>query len=90
MHLVTSRSRRLQEKGRASGLREGSCGKQPGASERDFIVTTVGCGKDRSLKCRLVNDAALDEERTRQLLCRVAEGNTLAFWMLWEIGRAHV
>src|SRR5262245_21182758 len=90
MHLVPSRSWRLQEKGKASGLPEGSCGAQPGGSVKDFIVATMGCAQDRSVKGRLVKDAILDEERTRQLLCRVAEGNTLAFWMLWDLHKGHL
>jgi RNA polymerase sigma-70 factor (ECF subfamily) len=42
------------------------------------------------LKPRLIHDAALDEEQTRQLLSRVAEGNTLAFWMLWDLHKGHL
>jgi RNA polymerase sigma-70 factor (ECF subfamily) len=35
-------------------------------------------------------DAALEEERTRLLLGRVAQGNTLAFWMLWDLYKGHL
>jgi RNA polymerase sigma factor (sigma-70 family) len=90
MHLVPSRSPRLQEKGSVSDLSEATCGKQSASSARDFIVTTSRSARDRSLKYRRVNDATLDEERTRQLLCRVAEGNTLAFWMLWDLHKGHL
>jgi RNA polymerase sigma-70 factor (ECF subfamily) len=55
------------------------------------MVTPIGCTMNGCcLKCRLINDAALKEEQTRQLLCRLNEGNTLAFWKLWELHKAHL
>ena len=91
MHLVPSRSRETGEDGRRSRLPQRICGTQSGGSTSGFIVTTRGCATDNvCLKCRLIHDAALEEEQTRQLLCRVAEGNTVAFWMLWDLHKAHL
>ena len=89
MHLVPSRSPSLQEKGSVSDQSEHSLGEQPPNSGKDFIVTTTRPA-NRSLKCRPGNDATLDEERTRQLLRRVSEGNTVAFWMLWDLHKGHL
>jgi RNA polymerase sigma-70 factor (ECF subfamily) len=46
----------------------------------------MGCSTDCCcLNCLQINDTALEEERTRQLLRRVAGGSTQAFWMLWDL-----
>jgi RNA polymerase sigma factor (sigma-70 family) len=91
MHQVPSRSRESWEDGRRSRFPQRNCGTQSGGSTSGFIVTTLACATDnRCLKCRLIHDAALEEEQTRQLLCRVAEGNTLAFWMLWDLHKGHL
>ncbi|HEX5732703.1 MAG TPA: RNA polymerase sigma factor [Blastocatellia bacterium] len=91
MHFIPARSRKPQEEGKRSSLPEGIRGKQSKDLATDFIITdlgvTTGCA---CLKCRLVNEAALEEERTRQLLSRVAEGNILAFWTLWDLYKGHL
>ena len=96
MHFIPASSRKPQEEGRGLSLNEGICGKQSRDANceftiSEFTITDVGSATDCSChKCRPVNDAALEEERTQQLLCRVAEGNTLAFWMLWDLYKGHL
>ncbi|MFY9611560.1 MAG: sigma-70 family RNA polymerase sigma factor [Blastocatellia bacterium] len=91
MHLVPSRSRESGEGGIRLRLSQRICATQSGSSTSGFVVTTLGCATDSGcLKCRLIHDAALEEEQTRQLLCRVAEGNTPAFWRLWDLHKGHL
>lgn len=91
MRLVPSRSRESGKYERRSRLRKRICGTQSGGSPRGFLVATLGCTTDEGcLKCRLIPDAALEEEQTRELLCRVAEGNTPSFWMLWDLHKGHL
>ena len=85
MPFVPARSRKFQKEVRESRLHDVIRRKHPGDPASDFIVT---CATDCCcLKCLhlQVNDTALEDERTRQLLRRVAEGNTQAFWMLWDL-----
>lgn len=86
MPFVPARSRKFQEEGRESSRPEVICGQQTRDSASDFIVTALGCSTDCGcLNCLQINDTALEEERTRQLLRRVAEGSTQAFWVLWDL-----
>lgn len=91
MQTVPSRALQFKEAGAGSRLPERFGGRQSGVSTSGFLVTAHGCATNNGcLKCRLIHDAALEEEQTRQLLSRVAEGNTLAFWMLWDLHKGHL
>lgn len=90
MQLVRSRSRDSEDT-RRTRLPQRICGTQSGGSTSGFVVTTLGCATDNvCLSCRLIHDPPIEEEQTRQLLGRVAEGNTLAFWMLWDLHKGHL
>jgi len=55
------------------------------------MVAAVSCTtKTYGLECPLTDESALEEEQTQQLLCRVAEGNTVAFWMLWDLHKRNL
>ena len=91
MQTVPLRAPEFEEAGRRSRLPERIRGTGSGVSTSGIVVTTLGRATNNGcLKPRLIRDAALDEEQTRQLLSRVAEGNTLAFWMLWDLHKGHL
>lgn len=91
MHFIPTSSRKSVQKRKGSSLHAAIRGEQRGSAAGDFIVTAVGCATNgRSLECRLIDDAALEEEHTRQLLRCVAEGNTVAFWVLWDLHKGHL
>ena len=91
MHFVPTRSRKSEEKRRGSSLHGGIRGKQRESAAGDFIVMAVGSNtKACCLECGLIDDAAVEEEQTRQLLCRVADGSTVAFWMLWDLHKGNL
>jgi len=90
MHFSPSRSLKSQERN-GSSLGEGIPATQCKDAASGFLVVAVAGPTNRpSLKCRPINEAVVEEERTRQLLSRVAEGNTLAFWMLWDLYKGHL
>ena len=91
MHFVLARSRKSGEKQRGSSLDVGIRGKRRESAPGDFIVTAGGCAtKTYGLERPLTDESALEEEQTQQLLCRVAEGNTVAFWMLWDLHKRNL
>ncbi|HWN98185.1 MAG TPA: RNA polymerase sigma factor, partial [Blastocatellia bacterium] len=91
MHFIPTSSRKSVQKRKGSSLHAAIRGEERGSAAGDFIVTAVGCATNgRSLECRLIDDAALEEEHTRQLLRCVAEGNTVAFWVLWDLHKGHL
>jgi len=91
LHFVPARSRKSEEKRKRSSLHARIRRKQRESAAGDFIVTAVGSNtKAGCLECGLIDDAALEEEQTRQLLCRVAEGSTVAFWMLWDLHKRNL
>lgn len=91
MHLVPSPSRESAEDGLRSHLPKRNRGTQSPGSTSGFIGAAVVCATDDGcVNCRMIDDAAPEEEKTRQLLCRVAEGNTVAFWMLWDLHKGHL
>jgi RNA polymerase sigma factor (sigma-70 family) len=91
MQTVPSPARKLEEAGRRSRVPEHIHGTLSGVSTSGFVVTTLGCAtKNGRPKCRLIHDAQHEEEQTRQLLSRVAEGNTPAFWTLWDLHKGHL
>jgi RNA polymerase sigma-70 factor (ECF subfamily) len=90
MHVTPSRSRGLQE-GIDSSVQLSNRNRQQLRPATGFVVGPVASTTDRSfIKRGLVDEAKPEEERTRQLLCRVAEGNIPAFWMLWDLHRGHL
>ena len=91
MHFVRSPSREFPKRAEPSSLPEGRREKPLAGPARDFIATKGSGTAERPNLCGwTVNETALEEEHIRQLLCQVAEGNVVAFWMLWDMYKGHL
>ena len=92
MHFVLARSRKSGENRRGSRLDVSIRGsKQCESATGDFTAAAVGCStKTYGVECPLSDESTLEEEQTQQLLCRVAEGNTVAFWVLWDLHKRNL
>ena len=58
--------------------------------ERRFLTEEPGSATLRYFRLRPINDATLEQEQTRQLLLSFADGNSEAFWRLWDMYQGHL
>lgn len=58
--------------------------------ERCCLTEQPGNGKLQYVQLQPLNDATVEEEQTRQLLLSFADGNSGAFWRLWDMYQGHL